>query len=127
MEPAFIDILARMKIPIKRIDPGLPLTEYKFWTAFYELGSFIFVLIMMILAHKQKIRKSYLKFSWLALILPTLTGTLSSMPRYILVIFPIYVVLANIRNRLIKVIITILFIILLMISTVLFTRGYWLS
>src|SRR3989344_1399090 len=100
---------------------GLPL-----FNAVLELSSTIFTIILLILASK-KVKKEWLIFSWLAIITPTLTGTLASMPRYILVAFPIYIVLAHIKSTLIKTTIVILSLLILSVCVILFTRGYWVA
>ena len=80
-------------------------------------------------AARKQIKLSWLIFSILAYLLPTLTGSFSSMPRYILVIFPIWLWLAHklskpSRWRLCYYLVSV---ILLMINTILFTQGYWVS
>lgn len=101
--------------------------QYDFWVAAWELGSFMLGLTLLILAHKKKVRLSYLVFSWLAILTPALTGTLSSMPRYLLTAFPIFISLALIKKRLIKLTILMVSSILLFVFTILFTRGLWVS
>jgi Gpi18-like mannosyltransferase len=98
-----------------------------FWIPLFELISTIGAIVLLIIAHKLKIRKSLLIFSWFTVLVPTLTGTLSSMPRYILVVLPMYMVLAKIKNNWIKKLIILLFIILSSILTVLFTKGHWVA
>ena len=98
-----------------------------YWISLLELVSTIMAVFLLIFAQRKKIRSSYLIFSWLSLIIPTLTGTLSSMPRYILVIFPIFIVLGLVKGRLLKSAILAFFITLLIVLTTLFTRGYWVS
>ena len=100
--------------------------NYNFWIAFSEISTFVFAIGMLIWLTK-KIPISWLVFSWLSLLLPSFSGTLSSMPRYLLGIFPIFVGLGLIKNPLIKSGIIFLFVILLVIFTALFTRGYWVS
>ena len=100
---------------------GLPL-----FNATLELSSSIFAIIFLILASK-KVKKEWLIFSWLAIITPTLTGTLASMPRYILVAFPIYIVLAHIKSTLIKSTIVIFSLLILSVCLILFTQGYWVA
>lgn len=97
-----------------------------FLNASFELISAIFALVMLVLAYK-KVKSVWLIFSVAAVILPTLSGTLVSMPRYILVAFPIFVVLAKINSAIIKITIFSVFFILLIILTSLFTRGYWIA
>lgn len=72
---------------------------------------------------------SYVTFMALAYIAPTLTGTLSSVPRYVLVLFPGFILLAiwAEKYRWFKILYPIIAGILLIISTVLFTRGYWVA
>ncbi len=89
----------------------------------FSIGAFT----LLIWGWIQKIKPSYLLFSFLALILPTLTGTFSSMPRYVIVAFPIFIVLAQIKSKWTKITILSIFIVLLIIFTIMFTRGYWIS
>lgn len=98
-----------------------------FWNALFELVSFLFAVLMLVIAHIKKIRLSYLVFAWLSLITPVLTGTLSSMPRYILIVFPIFIVFGFLKKVWLKFVILVLSGIILTIAVILFTRGYWLS
>lgn len=105
---------------------NLPLSNYNFWIALLEIVSFFSVFSILMFGFK-KVRLSYTLFSLLAITLPTLTGTFSSMPRYVLAAFPIFIILAFTRSALLKVILLISFFLLQIILTVLFTRGYWVS
>lgn len=106
----------------------VPVTNYDFWVAASEIGAFLFGLGMIWwLTMKRKLPLSWLIFSWGALLLPTFSGTFSSMPRYLLVIFPLFVGLAMIKNKYIKLGLLAVFIVLLALSTTLFIRGYWVS
>ncbi len=100
----------------------------KFFAIVQEFVLSIFALLILIINYKN-IRSSYLLFSLLAFILPTLTGTLSSMPRYILVCFPIYMILGEYfvfrpHKRLLYFAIAGF---LLMLNTMLFVQGYWVA
>ena len=103
------------------------ISSLAFLNAFFEFFMFILGIILLVRAHRLKVRLSYLIFSWPCLILPSLTGTLSSMPRYILICFPIFIVLGIIRNKFIKLLILLFSFCLLSLSTILFTRGYWVG
>jgi hypothetical protein len=59
-----------------------------------ELVSSVVFLILGLLSFK-KVRLSYAVFAILSFIMPTLTGTFSSMPRYVLVMFPAFIVLGK--------------------------------
>ncbi len=103
------------------------LHQIGFWIALWELLFTIFAIYLLLLAHKLKIRTSYLIFSWLSIIIPTFTGTLSSMPRYILTAFPLFIVLGTISGKYMKSVLLIISIILMLIFTALFTHGYWVA
>lgn len=106
---------------------SVPWSEYVFWIALFEFLTFNFTILLILLAFKNKIRTSYLIFSLLAVATPTLTGTLSSIPRYVLVAFPIFIVLAQLKNPASKMLIFVLSCLLLGIATALFTRGFFVA
>src|SRR3989338_325940 len=96
-----------------------------FFISFLECFFTIVSILCLIGAYRKKIRLSYLVFSVFSILIPTLTGTLSSMPRYVLLAFPIYVYLSSIKSALLKMIIIALSLILLTVLTSLFARGHW--
>ncbi len=85
--------------------------------------------LLIILYSFTKVHLSYFIFSFLAFILPTLTGTFSSMPRYILVSFSIFIVLTSWLDESIKFryFYFSFSTILLAINTILFIQGYWVA
>lgn len=98
-----------------------------YWVAFNEVLMSLMTIVILLISFFKKIRLSYIIFSLIAFIMPTFTGTLSSMPRYIMILFPIYIVLALTKNRYVKWLMIYLSSILLFIFTILFTRGHWVS
>lgn len=104
----------------------VPITAYQLWIAVLELSMFLSAVALLVIFWR-KIRLSYLLFSFLSIISPTFSGTLSSMPRYTLTVFPIFIALSLIKNQLLKATLLILYAILLLILTALFTRGYWVA
>ncbi len=98
-----------------------------YFTVWLELLSTLSFVGLLIWGFLKKVRTSYLIFSIPGLLLPTLTGTLSSMPRYVLVLFPGFIVLGMIKHKWVQSLLVIIFTILLMICTALFTRGYWIA
>jgi len=72
---------------------------------------------------------SYFIFSFLAFLAPTLTGTFLSLPRFVLVLFPAFILLSiwADKHRWLRIIYPLLTIPLLIFCLVLFTRGYWIS
>ncbi len=99
----------------------------KFWIAVTEFSLTIIALALLVFAYKSKVRMSYIIFSVISLTVPTLTGTLSSMPRYILVIFPIYISLSLIKNKHLKYFCLLMGLVLLIVFTAVFSRGHWVS
>lgn len=97
-----------------------------FFTVSQEFIFSMLFLGLSLLAFK-KTRISYAIFGFLSFITPTLTGTFSSMPRYTLLLFPSFIVLSQIKNKLFKKIWITISVILLIINTILFTRGYWVA
>jgi len=86
---------------------------------------------------EYKLRDSWLTFASFAYIVPTLTGTFSSMPRYVLVCFPTFIVLAELlsewkkrpwgRRIHIEKLYLIFSVALLFLAAMLFEHGYWIS
>lgn len=78
---------------------------------------------------RNKVRWSWTGFSLLAITLPTLTGTFSSMPRYVLVALPIFVVITSFVQTSRWKTITWLTVssCILAFNTILFIQGYWVA
>lgn len=95
-----------------------------------EMLSAVIFLILGLISFK-KIRLSYSIFGFLSFLVPTLTGTFSSMPRYVLVMFPAFIMIGNWLNganhKLRRWIYYSVSSILLTINTVLFLGGRFLA
>jgi len=74
-------------------------------------------------------RFSYALFAFLAYLTPTFLGSFSSQPRYVLILFPVYFILAKYlaRSKIYLFAFCLISFILLVISFSLFARGYWIS
>lgn len=101
--------------------------QYVYWKAVLEFGIFFISFGIILLSFKSKIRKSYIIFSLLSLLLPTLIGTFLSIPRFALASFSIFFYMANLKNTVIKVIIIFISFMLEIVLTTLFLRGYFVS
>ena len=66
-------------------------------------------------------------FSFINLILPTLTGTFSSIPRYSLMSLSFFLFLGEMKNKQVKTLIAILFFILHMVLLGFFIQGYFVG
>jgi Gpi18-like mannosyltransferase len=96
-----------------------------FFNAALEFISTIFPLTFLFVFFK-KIRPSYFWFSLLVIILPTLTGTLSSMPRYILAAFPIFPLVAIVAEKNYRFLIAGMIVVQALLLSM-FIRGYWVG
>ena len=101
--------------------------QYEWFIAIFELSAFIFASIMLYIARRKKVRLSYLIFSIIAFLIPVSTGTFSGLPRYILVLFPIFIALALTQNRTFKIFYAALSVILLFVLIALFSKGYFIA
>jgi len=102
-------------------------TQYDWWIALFELSIFLIASFLLFYAWKKKVRSSYLIFSLLCLLIPVSTGTFSGVPRYTLVLFPIFIALALSTNKMVKAIYSFVSILLLGILFMLFSRGYFVA
>ncbi len=76
-----------------------------------------------------KIRLSFAAFLTLGFLIPTLSGSFSSLPRYVVVLFPAFFLIADYLSdkTILRFAIQLISFILLVISFGLFARGYWIS
>lgn len=113
---------AKMLIFINHADP-------LFFTVLLEfLSGFIFLILSLFTFRFT--RTSYALYALLAYLLPTLTGTFSSLPRYVLVLFPCFIVLARFYSQsrpVTQKIYLLVCLIMSVISISLFTRGYFVG
>jgi Gpi18-like mannosyltransferase len=98
-----------------------------YFVVWLELLTAVGFLFLLIWSFKKKINTAYLIFAALSYILPTLSGTFSSLPRYALTFFPCFILLGTIKNSLLSKILVGIFGTCLAVSSVLFFRGYWIS
>lgn len=101
--------------------PGIFFTFLEF---FIGVG---YVLLIAVLFYASRL--SYAVFALLAYLTPTFLGSFSSMPRYVLIIFPVYLVLAQYLSKSKTKLFAFCLIssILLIISFALYSRGFWIS
>jgi len=84
----------------------------------------IFSLIVTIIVFK-KLRTSYGFYMLATVLIPLSTGTLMSIGRYILILFPIYILLASIKNQYIKQAWAFISILFLAMHIILIANNYW--
>ncbi len=111
--------------------------DFRFYISIVEVAIFSFVLLILTLdlieslQRREKIknfdRLALNLFSFANLILPTLTGTFSSIPRYSLFSISFFIYLAQVKNIFIKYLILVIFIFLHILLLGYFTQGYFIS
>jgi len=100
---------------------------YEFWIAIVEFVSFGLASFLLVVAWLKRVRPSYLLFSTLAFFVPILSGTFSGLPRYIIVLFPIFIPLTFIKNKLVIVGLLAIGLLLQLVFLGLFSRGYFIA
>ena len=111
----------------------LPSVNYSFlpisFVTVLEFVTAVWLVVVSIIAF-FKLRLSWAVYLALAFLIPTLSGSFSSLPRYALVLFPAFLVTALYVSRLNKLGKAVILLILtfgLYLATSLFTRGYWVA
>lgn len=116
-------VLWRYAMIFTTVPPG----ALSYHVAILELGAFVLGAVLIIAAWKKRYDPALLLYSASVLLLPTLTGTLSSMPRYLLAAFPLFDVFGEIRSTVGKVMLLIVFFAILVYAATGFLRGYFIS
>lgn len=96
---------------------------------FAEIVCSLIFLKLLILGFFKKIRTSYLIFALFAWSLPLVTGTPSSMLRYVLVLFPGFITLAVLLEdkRMLRLVVYMFLAIGLILAIMHFHAGYWIG
>lgn len=105
---------------------SVPSTTFLYQIATLEFISFVFSIILIVKAWQWKLNRSYILYSALVIITPTLTGTLSSFPRYMLSAFPLFLVVGKFP-LLLRIILAIVSAASLIYFASAFLRGYFVA
>lgn len=109
--------------------------NFQYWIAVLELSIFLVVFGVLIFELFRLIKNKRLQvnelsvnlYSLSVLILPTLTGTLSSIPRYALLSFGFFIALSKIKNKRMKLVIAAMFAVVQLVLFAFFIKGYFVS
>lgn len=104
----------------------IPIRQRLFYVVTQEFLAGLFGFVGLLLGWFYT-RRSYVLFSALAYLTPTLTGTLSSMPRYVLPLFPLYIVAAKLLPKWAYITTLIISMVMLIINLIIFTQGLWVA
>lgn len=89
-----------------------------------QFAVFIIALICLVVSY-YRLRASYTAFFLISLILPLFSGMLADITRFVLIIFPMFLVFALIKNELILKSGTILSLLMLALLSILFINSYF--
>lgn len=105
----------------------LPPSQYEWWIAILEVGTFFVVSLLVYIAWRKKIHPSYIMFSLFCFLVPVFSGTFTGLPRYSIGLFPVFVALALVNNKLIRYGYLIIGLLLQFLLLMLFSRGYFVA
>lgn len=101
--------------------------QYEWWVALLEFSAFVFALVLLYVTIKKRVRPSYVLFAGLCFLIPISTGTFTGVPRYVAPLFPLFIGLALVQNRAVKIAYVAISTVLLFILLMLFSRGYFVA
>lgn len=108
----------------------LSTVSYSLWEwkiALLEVVSFCLAVIGLYILWKLKVRLSYLIYTMASLLVPASTGTFTGLPRYIIVLFPLFLVFSSIKNRVVLISVLMVSFILQVVLFLYFSRGYFVA
>jgi hypothetical protein len=109
---------------------GFDISNPIYQTIFLEFVVGISFFALPIYGFFKKVRLSYLTFAFFSFLMPTIQGSFSSVPRYVIVFFPSFIALSiflNSSSKFIRILLVVLLAIWLAVETVLYLRGYWVA
>lgn len=102
-------------------------SNFEFWIALLEISTFLFAVWLFCVAWKRKVRLSYIVFALFAFLLPVSSGTFTGLPRYVAVLFPLFIALSLVESKRVKILYSLISGILLILLFALFSRGYYIA
>jgi len=111
----------------------LPNIDYSYFPAIFATYMEIVTAIVflgLVAVSFFKLRLSYAFYLAIGYIIPTLSGSFSSLHRYVLILFPAFILSAlwlSKRKKWVKAIIFLVLVLGLLVATSLFVTGYWVA
>ena len=113
-----------MKILVLAV--GKP-TMVAYGVSIIELALTLGAFYLLYYGWKKKMKAGYLLYSLVVLTIPTLTGTLTSMHRYILTVVPLFFIFICIKRNTVKYVLISMFSMLQLVSVMLYLRGWFIA
>lgn len=95
-------------------------------STFFDLAAIVFG-IGMILRSFRFLPRIFSIYGLISILIPIMTSNLMSAPRFLLPVFPIFILIAKIKNKNVLFAYILFSIMLLAIFTILFLNGYWVA
>ncbi len=108
-------------------DLSILLRHWELWVI-YEMGATALLAVTIIIAWRKRLPFSYIMYMAISFLFPLAGGTTKSMSRYLLVVFPMFIVLALMTGR--RVVyraVSAVSILLLGLATAAFVTGRWVA
>lgn len=121
----YLKIIASMQISFPYLISVLEFTIFNFVFIILSIDLYKLVKKKTYLHNPHRIALSV--FSFANLIVPTVTGTLASIPRYVLFSLSFFIFLGEIKRNSIKILLITIFVILHIILLAFFIQGYFIS
>jgi hypothetical protein len=102
-------------------------STFQYYVAMGELLSFLLGGILILRGYANRTLRPMLSYAGIVLLLPTFSGTLSSLPRYLLSAFPLFIVPAMGDNIWMQRLSVVLGICLEIVGMTLFLQGYFIA
>ncbi len=110
-----------------KILTALPYSQFEWWIALLELSTFVIVALLLYIGWKKNIRTSYLIFSLLCFFIPASSGTFTALPRYVAIIFPLFITLALVKNKSVQIAYMAIAVPIFFVLLMFFSRGYFVA
>lgn len=107
-----------------RILVTVPHTQFVWWISLLEFASFFFAATLLVVSYFKKINMSYLVYSLLSFLFITASGTFAGLGRYVMILFPLFITFALVKNKYVKIVYIIISFVALLILTLYFAQGY---
>jgi hypothetical protein len=107
--------------------------NFQYFVSLFEMLMFTFACAVLSLYLVKSIKKKNSEriglniFSFVNMLLPTLTGTFSSIPRYALFSLSLFLFLGETENKLLRIILSLVFAILHVVVFAFFVQGYFVG
>lgn len=100
--------------------------SFSYLISTFEFITFVFAIVLFVIGWQKKLKLSLLAYCAAVIITPTLTGTFSSFPRYILAAFPLFFTLESLSESM-KLFLALLFGLGLIYFASAFLQGYFVA